>query len=80
MAVLKFVCPATDNEVDTGLDLDARSFADPRRDRTADPLRTALGVIISLTSDHRRGVEPAKTSLLPSNVSPGARVRTKECS
>jgi hypothetical protein len=34
MAVLKFVCPVSDNEVDTGLDLDPTSFAGLRRDRT----------------------------------------------
>jgi hypothetical protein len=27
MSVLKFVCPGTDNAVDTGIDLDAKSFA-----------------------------------------------------
>jgi hypothetical protein len=34
MAVLKFLCPTSGNEVDTGLDLDARTFAGLLRDRT----------------------------------------------
>ncbi len=34
MAVLKFLCPTSGNEVDTGLDLDARTFAGLLRDHT----------------------------------------------
>jgi len=34
MSTLKFVCPATDNEVDTGIDLNAESFADLPRETT----------------------------------------------
>lgn len=34
MAVLKFVCPTSGNLVDTGLDMDARSFAGLPRERT----------------------------------------------
>jgi hypothetical protein len=31
---LKFICPATDNEVNTGIHLDAHRFAALRRDTT----------------------------------------------
>jgi hypothetical protein len=34
MAALKFICPATGNEVDTGLDLDAQRFVALPRDTT----------------------------------------------
>jgi hypothetical protein len=34
MAALKFVCPGTGNDVDTGIDLDAKSFAGLPRDIT----------------------------------------------
>ena len=32
---LKFICPTTDKEVDTGLDLDAHSFASLQREATS---------------------------------------------
>ena len=34
MAALNFMCPATGNVVDTGIDMDAASFASLPRDRT----------------------------------------------
>jgi hypothetical protein len=34
MAPLKFICPRSGNEVDTGLDLDAQSFASLPRETT----------------------------------------------
>ena len=34
MAALNFMCPATGNVIDTGIDMDAASFASLPRDRT----------------------------------------------
>jgi len=34
MVLLKFICPATGNEVNTGLDIDAQSFAGMSRETT----------------------------------------------
>ena len=42
MAPLKFICPATGNEVDTGIDVDPQSFAGLPRDTTAFPPRIAM--------------------------------------
>ena len=47
MAVLKFVCPTSGNLVDTGLDMDARSFAGLPRERTE---LSCLTVLIPISS------------------------------